>query len=812
MAIAPMNPNSIAQSENDAVALRLDNESSMLKADEKAIAHRSIKRVVDRYQDTLKERGGTEKVIQELAHYLAEKIGDPLSESDPSHRQGTDPYRTALRCILDPAPPRTADDPGASFKNAITQLSAPFKYDSQQPGLTLKELTAYYWLAASDPNMPVSDADLESVSDNNAMLSEEEKKAMLSEGEKENFILRLSDIRRAHNGDEGYHQDDSLIDEPSCSPGTYGRIVTSSLYNQVGKLLKSPTASFPWNIEAFISKKFKASSNDVISGYDFYIEQKLLFSEPEENATTESQRKAYDEFVQSLKNDEDRFIEEILVQNEFELTPEQLTYARTLYQTVCHNINFSEDKILPRATLIDEMNKEDVRRKKIAAFEDISSEMKVVYKKYHDEATNKMESLVKEIKELDLKSLDNHDLVKKQAEFTARYNEITKERQLSEESFLSGFKEGYEKKLRGLAIEPTLQDINQIKIKAVDDDGSIKEKLHDAINSFEYQFPIYQEKIKIEKRDRMDQAFTLFIAELNGKEISDLSGAIEGRIISSRTLMDSAKASPPDDLVTNIGVYNEKFSDHQKELEDNIKAISDQFIAQLTAKGFTVSREDSEFISEEIRSTFFAAPSKELTDLNSDLKVLNEYVKILNEVKVDLKSLLDRTRNKISESISNLNRFNIKVGSSEESQLRVLEEAQKSLQEMSIDIPGEERLTFSSINNDAESVKKTLNTLKEKLDTIGYPSDFKLFLEKARNGIAKILNTLFRLGMVGPELIEYKKSFSENPTESLKSEADAFLQAHPKKDLFFKAKTPELSPDGEQVKVREDAIKIPKNR
>ncbi len=209
-----------------------------------------IQRVIDVHEKLkgiygaqFREKGGTHKILQDLIQYIVLQSKDNacLSSLDKRKFNIKDSKevisaKSALRVLLDPAP-------NSKWGNYL-HLDDSKIYIKGKPVL-LREVLAYFWLAATDPNMPLEP-------------KFEAKRAQCIEEEKKHVVYYLSDIRRAHNRPGDYRGLNHSIDEPSCLPGTIGRmgIHLHNLHTRYQTHV-SPAKQFHRKMQAFIIAFFK---------------------------------------------------------------------------------------------------------------------------------------------------------------------------------------------------------------------------------------------------------------------------------------------------------------------------------------------------------------------------------------------------------------------------------------------------------------------------------------------------------------------------------------------------------------------------
>lgn len=293
-----------------------DKESSMLRSDERQQYLKIYaEKVLPNYKSKLDAEfgGDVDAVLKDLENYLVKKIDrlcgwekeseketnanestlspGELARSDAQYRSEIGgelgKYHTALRALKDTT---TVNWPSLLHEGS----------NEMEFGLLLREVLAYYWLAASDEKMEfaeifakeVNDAKMELVDD----VASDKKRTEFLEASKEVFIDVLCEIRRAHN--EG-HKKNSKLDDPSCGPGTIGRIFScGSVYNKLTAPPVSAYDAIPASIQGFIVAKLESEKNFHRAVYN-YLNSKLMGDNP-----SESDQKLFAQFVSTLNINE----------------------------------------------------------------------------------------------------------------------------------------------------------------------------------------------------------------------------------------------------------------------------------------------------------------------------------------------------------------------------------------------------------------------------------------------------------------------------------------------------------------------------
>ncbi len=244
-------------------------ETSMLSHDQEQEKKRVIEELRTKYLAKLDSLGGIDGVLTNLQAYIVEeitKIDKSFVEADQikAKRQfvvaeSDKPIgrlKTALRALLDPE---------TEYWQSVFHPRSTHSY----VGVPFREILAYYWLAASDDDM-----ELEYVTEDTK--TEREDKLRYS---KENFVVVLSEIRRAHNE---YRTTNAPLDNPSCTMGTFGRITCSSnMYNPIGRQRANPYKSdeLTKQVMLFVKGKFTRLSPDDKINIGQYLSELMYMGE-----------------------------------------------------------------------------------------------------------------------------------------------------------------------------------------------------------------------------------------------------------------------------------------------------------------------------------------------------------------------------------------------------------------------------------------------------------------------------------------------------------------------------------------------------
>jgi len=302
-------------------------ESSMLKSHEIIEGERIYRDLRRHYQDKLRQMGGVEGVINDLENYIIALLGNDESyrtnqekrQHNPDDPLGIQQLKAALRVIKD-------DAPGSSFGNFLDpsssgNIGATFNTTGSANG---REMLAYFWLAAADPKMEL-DAKYE-----------HQREQCLRE-EKMIVIASLCDIRRAHNDGVNTPVDD-VKDDPSCGPGTWGRIAKMHVHNKRTKmhLFQNNVVKYKEHMPSFVIEQFKILSLDkqleiINSMNDYFINRT--------KAPSKAPFATFGSFMLGLQNSQDKgtlFLQMISEEygegNRKELDENQQKYALLTYQ------------------------------------------------------------------------------------------------------------------------------------------------------------------------------------------------------------------------------------------------------------------------------------------------------------------------------------------------------------------------------------------------------------------------------------------------------------------------------------------------
>lgn len=269
-------------------------ESSMLKPHEIIEGDRIFRNLKRQYQERLRQKGGVDGVIKELEDYIIALLGNDESyRTDELKRQFNpdDPLiiaqlKAALRAIKDNAP-------GSSFgsfldPSATSQIGPTFDPNG---GTSAREMLAYFWLAASDPQMELDAKD-------------EPKREQCLREEKMMVVASLSDIRRAHNDDVDTPVKD-VKDSPSCGPGTWGRIAKMHVHNNLTKMniFQNNTVKYKGHMPAFVIDQFKGLS--LASQLEIVNEMNNFFINRQKSPSN-APFATFESFIVNLQHDQDK--------------------------------------------------------------------------------------------------------------------------------------------------------------------------------------------------------------------------------------------------------------------------------------------------------------------------------------------------------------------------------------------------------------------------------------------------------------------------------------------------------------------------
>lgn len=233
------------------------SETSMLDDDttrEKLAVFEKIKK---KYKNAFDTMGGANGVLKDLQNFIVAEITRldarfANAAIDPSKRKfevdeadkDLGMYKTALRALLDKQ---------TIFWPSLFHTGATRSYGN----IPFREMLAYYWLAASDKDMDIEydtkeEKEMEippNAPDREKRLKENEERQKRNaearakerreklEFAKKNFPTVLSQIRRDHNeGDTTLNP----IDNPTCPPGTFGKLASSSVAHNLVARVSDP--------------------------------------------------------------------------------------------------------------------------------------------------------------------------------------------------------------------------------------------------------------------------------------------------------------------------------------------------------------------------------------------------------------------------------------------------------------------------------------------------------------------------------------------------------------------------------------------
>ncbi len=206
------------------------NESSMVNASMVPYVDDMLRRLREKYAKILRAKP-IDNILQDLENFLKAQLH--LAKSTKDKDRAFD-LEKAL--------------------NTLTANNSILRRQQQPPeihGSNIREVLALMWLAASDSNMvltPVRERELQALKEPER--SAVRKKIVEQECINNIFILTLKEIRRAHNADTPQRQRDLINDFPSCSGGTFGRLIMNAAPLNCVATITSETGLSPQEVEA----------------------------------------------------------------------------------------------------------------------------------------------------------------------------------------------------------------------------------------------------------------------------------------------------------------------------------------------------------------------------------------------------------------------------------------------------------------------------------------------------------------------------------------------------------------------------------
>lgn len=268
---------------------RVDRESSMLFGKERSEAIRICKKLAHEYHPQMTEMGGVDGVLKNLEDYLVAQLGgDESYRTDPEKRAFVEKdslrireLKAGLRALLDAAP---AESHFSSHFHKGAPSTAIIR--TNDFAATGRELLALFWLAATDPNMPLSEED-------------EPHREQCLEAEVSVFLGALADIRRGHN-DDVYSPKNAPYDDITCPSGTFGKIAKMHLHNLSTEMAlpykESPAPYFGPKANPYLTEQFSLLSSD--EQLQIIHELGLQFSSGEKFESEKSP--SFDHFMEKL--------------------------------------------------------------------------------------------------------------------------------------------------------------------------------------------------------------------------------------------------------------------------------------------------------------------------------------------------------------------------------------------------------------------------------------------------------------------------------------------------------------------------------
>lgn len=710
-----------------------DKESSMLKTEQRRIAGLAVQRVIEHYKPELERRGGVTGVYKEMAQYLAKKIGDPRSATDPAHRQGMDNYNTALRAILDPG--------RGQFENALhlTSNTQPYPYDYDQGKyISFKELLAYYWLAANDLNMPISDEELGAAPGND----EQEKRKNLIEGEKENLIANVALIRRAHNGDLGHYSKDSSIDEPSCLAGTYGRIVSSPISNSISKAEVNPVESFPMDLDTFILNKFKEVEKGVIDSYEFCVNQYFIGVDFEETEETREKSDQYKQFVDKTEKSKDEFLAYLeKTHGKTAMTPSRRKDAEALYENTLPSLKFFNEGVLPNGYLMDKLDHVVKMRKKREVFDKTKVELQSDHVKLYEGISSSISYLTHRLSSLELDKLSNEELNTIAAHFTEKHNDIINEKGNGDKEILDRFLVNYQIGLQEAGLDSSPSEMAQLNLRALYDNEKSKTAFDALRLKFDGAHAQFLEKVEQQRIQRTQKLFEEF-SKSNLDKFADQSKVVKEKIQSDiHSVGDLIEKLDKGSDVQNITQYTgELVRNHSTSNSEIYDKLKGDFSEYCKTHGLELSLKEVDELDKNLsikKTCNLEENEKMLHELNSQVHtlkkkhLLRDFQFGIQQIAVSLHAKIEGLKSKLENSA---------VDSRGRQQLEVLSEYGKKLESYTEKDAASQKSEFSDLIKKANNLSLTVRRMERDFEKIGYPGKLRTFLETAKNRCTKLLN------------------------------------------------------------------------
>lgn len=786
---------------------RVDAESSMLTPQEMVFAKEAHKRVYDRYHAIFQQKGGTDSILKELQDYLVEKCADPLSANpeDPSHRQGLDTIRTALRALLDPELARTKTERGAGYESLFhpgaTEDTFGIPETEGVPPMSYREFLAYRWLAASDPDMPITKANLKTIPQN---ISIAEKRKILIESEKANCIGTIAEVRRAHNGDTGHYPKDSLIDEPSCAPGTFGRLVLSPVFNNIARMEINPLKLFPLNVEASIVEKFKNSGPDVINGYNFLIEKNFLFTEPEEDVHYERCVNAYLEFSKSitplkenmiitLKDDLQMESEDGTIKDEF--TPERKVYAEKTLDEIIDSLNISDPATNIKETLVEKMNAvvEENKKNEIRKLIMLSAEKE--YNTAFNKIGDELQEVINDLKKIDIKNLDNKSIITFQEDFIKRKRDIINKKIDLKNSILLQSKNAYQNSLIQEGIQPSAQEIDAFNFKSSKSIRADKENFNKINQACEELLSETASKRSMELSERVDGSIKKFLIE-NKDDILKRSSELKWDMTRIKLEINQSVDHINKKLtVPHLHDHEKKAQDLKENVKDLRVSISEKFSEFCKKENLELSFEDLDELNKNLFEAEFKTSEllNDLKDIDNDLEeakkihvVHDQYQQFLHKAAHETLKIAVKLSHEINREILDLEDMRPSKKSLGHKQLEVLQTARQALKVHIEKFTDPKESSIDEIMKKEEEINKIVHSMSSKLNEIGYSErgKFKNTLKKIEHHIVAIINWTFKLNIKVKEGIKQHKvekilRFLTTPEmEKIKKERELIKNPH----------------------------------
>lgn len=739
-------------------------ESSMLNMKESQAASEALQRIIKHYEPALKAkmdpktrekintnkisqndkilayRKAADEVLKEFEAYLVQKIGDPLANKDPArrayiHGHEKEHLRTALRQLIDKEPKY----PNVYFESLLHKGSPIALHKvNDQLSIEWRTMLAYYWLAASDPNMEITDETL---------ATEKKTKAELIDQAKENMATVVALVRRAHNGDYGLAID-SPIDSPSCAPGVFGRLAKSAvMHNPIAKLPIDPVPELPGKAQALVIDTFKKL--DLKDAENYLGACNFAFGLSDNAEMTAAEKESVEKFTTALTTAKAAFPNALVKEyGKTLMTVPVIGIANRLADNIIKSLNIQTGG-LPNADLFKRLESivQETKRnnflKEIKAT--IDKELEDLYQELATEWSTKI-SVIGDMT-ISVESFSN-DKIDKSKNITDEWikfsNEMIAKEKDRKATILKRGKDALEKKLKDNGI-PFGNVLNEnFELLPARKKGA--QSMADIQSNWEKETVTFNQAYQKVRKERVSQAVLEFANSRPDlkKEKQMLDQKMQLAMKNLQEYIKSIDERASKD--TNIETHIKHFDDAYKQCLALDEKIETAFLTLTDKTLFKLSLQEPLTAAAHImRSTDKLFKEYETLKNKAESKkhTHEKYATTLEHTRESIFRLTISLGQELKNRIRSLNAGDISKDSLEDRQLMALLNAQTRVQAFIKEPLSPNEKQIDLLLTRARDVKAITSDLKKDLDTIGYRGKFMQVLTSIRNAFTSCINFLF---------------------------------------------------------------------